>query len=347
MLNIYKHIIRPLLFSLDPEKAQHILDYVLRDPNLWKMASRLFTYEDPILRTSTGGITLSNPIGLAAGFDKDCRILPSMELLGFGYVTGGTITKDPRLGNAKPRVIRVKERKAIINSLGFPGSGLEEVITRLSAMPITESPVKRILSISGTESVDISECHRRLEIFASGIEVNISSPNTDGLRIFQQPAKLRSLIDEINQTRKSPLFIKLPPFGSLDEHGTQDDETRDDILELVLASIELGANSVTIANTWPIEDSRLAVGKGGLSGGPLFRNTLSMVKSVSQEFGDKIDINACGGISTGQDIYQVLKSGASTVQVYTSLVYEGPGLIKKMKKELAGALRDDQVSGAA
>jgi dihydroorotate dehydrogenase subfamily 2 len=347
MLNLYKHIIRPLLFSVDPEKAQHISDYVLKDPNLWKMAGRLFAYEDPVLRTSTGGITLSNPIGLAAGFDKDCRILPSMELLGFGYVTGGTITKAPRPGNTRPRVIRVKDRKAIINSLGFPGSGLEEVITRLSAMPITESPVKRILSISGTESADICECHRRLEIFASGIEVNISSPNTDGLRIFQQPANLRSLIDEINQTRKSPLFIKLPPFGSLDEHGTRDDEGRDNVLELVLASIELGVNAVTIANTWPVEDSRLAVGRGGLSGGPLFPNTLSMVKSVSQEFGDKIDINACGGISTGQDIYQVLKSGASTVQVYTSLVYEGPGLIKRMKKELAGALRDDQVFGAA
>ena len=347
MLNIYKHIIRPLLFSLDPEKAQHISDYVLRDPNLWKMASRLFTYEDPILRTSTGGITLSNPIGLAAGFDKDCRILPSMELLGFGYVTGGTITKDPRLGNAKPRVIRVKERKAIINSLGFPGSGLEEVIARLSTIPIIESPVKRILSISGTESADISECHRRLEKFASGIEVNISSPNTDGLRIFQKPANLRSLIDEINQTRKSPLFIKLPPFGSVGEHGSQDDEIRDEVLELVLASIELGANSVTVANTWPVEDSRLAVGKGGLSGGPLIRNTLSMVRSVSQEFGDRIDINACGGISTGQDIYQALKSGASTVQVYTSLIYEGPGLIKKMKKALVGALKNDQVFDAA
>ncbi len=346
-MNLYRQIIRPLLFSVDPEKAQHILDYVLKNPNLWKIASGLFTYEDPILRTSVGGITLSNPIGLAAGFDKDCRILPSMELLGFGYVTGGTITKDPRPGNAKPRIIRIKERKAIINSLGFPGSGLEEVITRLATIPIIDSTAKRILSISGTESADISECHRRLEKFASGIEVNISSPNTDGLRIFQKPDNLRSLIDEINQTRKSPLFIKLPPFCPLDEHGTQDNEMRDETLELVLASIELGANSVTIANTWPVEDSRLAVGKGGLSGGPLIRNTLSMVKSVSQEFGDKIDINACGGISTGQDIYQALKSGASTVQVYTSLVYEGPGLIKKMKKSLAAALKNDQVFDAA
>lgn len=346
-MDLYKHIIRPFFFSVDPEKAQHVSDYLLQNPKLWKFAERLFTYENPILETSVGGITLSNPVGLAAGFDKDCRILPSMELLGFGYVTGGTITKDPRPGNAKPRVIRVKERKAIINSLGFPGSGLEEVIARLSGMPITGRPVKRILSISGTESADISECHRRLERFASGIEVNISSPNTDGLRIFQQPSNLRSLIDEINQTRKSSLFIKLPPFGFLDDHGTRDDKTRDETLELVLASIELGANSVTIANTWPIEDSRLAVGRGGLSGGPLFSNTLSMVKSVSQEFGDKIDINACGGISTGQDVYQLLKSGASTVQVYTSLVYEGPGLIKRMKKELVGALGNDQVSSAA
>lgn len=333
-MNLYKSLIRPILFFLEPETAQKFSEFALKRELIWKISKNLYEYNSELLETKLAGIHLNNPIGLAAGFDKDCQVLSSLETFGFGYLTGGTITREARLGNPKPRMLRLNSQNGLINSLGFPGGGLQSAVKRLSKLPnVSKESSKRIISISGTTEDDILHCHSAVEKFSSGIEINISSPNTAGLRIFQQPENFRSLIEHVNEKRTRPIVIKLPPFNA-----QLDDSQTNSILELISICVDLDVDAVTAGNTHPVLDNRLAVGNGGLSGATIFDNTLAMVKKITKEFGSKIAINACGGISTGQQTYQLLRHGATTVQLYTSMVYEGPGLIKKVKKDLVKAL---------
>jgi len=286
-----------------------------------------FEFHSDLLASKVAGLSIPNPVGLAAGYDKNCKFLSSLEKLGFGYVMGGTITKDPRPGNPKPRVIRLKSQKALINALGFPGNGLEKALLEMSSLKGRPQESIRIFSVSGTDISDISECHQRLEPSCNAIELNISSPNTSGLRVFQEPSKLRSLLQAINEHRNKPLLVKMPPYESnkgIDENA----------LNLARVCIEEKVEGLTVSNTIPIEHSGLAIGKGGLSGSPLFENTISMVETYKNEFQDKIEINACGGISNGTQAYSALKSGANSIQILTSLIYEGPKVVQNINREL-------------
>ena len=295
--------------------------------------SKFFSFEDEILHTELAGLKLKNPIGLAAGFDKNIQFLSSMEQLGFGYVTGGTITKEPRPGNPSPRLLRIKEDKTLINSMGFPGEGLQVAVKRLQNLPINPAAI-RVVSVSGTTIEDIVTCQTTIQTLCSAIEVNISSPNTEGLRIFQEKPQLVSLLEALNRNKKVPIFVKLPPFNtSLDKSITL--ETQD----LIEACLKCEVDAITVANTIPVDDTRLAVGRGGLSGSKLFENTLVMINTIKREYGDEISVNACGGISTGAQAFKLIQAGANSVQLYTSLVYEGPGLVKNIKTDLAKLLK--------
>jgi dihydroorotate dehydrogenase len=295
--------------------------------------SKFFSFEDEILHTELAGLKLKNPIGLAAGFDKNIQFLSSMEQLGFGYVTGGTITKEPRPGNPSPRLLRIKEDKTLINSMGFPGEGLQVAAKRLQTLPINPAAI-RLVSVSGTTIEDIVTCQTTIQTLCSAIEVNISSPNTEGLRIFQEKPQLVSLLEALNRNKKVPIFVKLPPFNaSLGKSITV--ETQD----LIEACLKCEVDAITVANTIPVDDTRLAVGRGGLSGSKLFENTLAMINTIKKEYGDEISVNACGGISTGAQAFKLIQAGANSVQLYTSLVYEGPGLVKNIKTDLAKLLK--------
>ena len=256
-----------------------------------------------------------------------------MEHLGFGYVIGGTITKEPRTGNPSPRLLRSRKDKSLINSMGFPGEGLQAAAKRLENLPVNPSAI-RIVSISGTTIDDIVTCQTTIQTLCSAIEVNISSPNTSGLRIFQEKPHLLKLLESLNQNKKVPIFVKFPPFIE-----SQDKSMTTEIRHLIEACLKSEVDAITVANTIPVEDKRLAVGKGGLSGSKLFENTLSMINIIKSEYGYKIDVNACGGISTGDRVYQLIQAGASSIQLYTSLVYEGPGLVKDIKTDLARLLK--------
>tara|TARA_B100000470_G_scaffold220805_1_gene209867 strand:+ start:1085 stop:1981 length:897 start_codon:yes stop_codon:yes gene_type:complete len=295
--------------------------------------SKFFSFEDEVLHTELAGLKLKNPIGLAAGFDKNIQFLSSMEQLGFGYVTGGTITKEPRPGNPSPRLLRIKEDKTLINSMGFPGEGLQVAAKRLQNLPINPTAI-RVVSVSGTTIEDIVACQTTIQTLCSAIEVNISSPNTAGLRIFQEKPQLVSLLEALNRNKKVPIFVKLPPFNaSLDKSISV--ETQD----LIETCLKCEIDAITVANTIPVDDTRLAVGRGGLSGSKLFENTLVMINTIKKEYGDEISVNACGGISTGAQAFKLIQAGANSVQLYTSLVYEGPGLVKNIKTDLAKLLK--------
>jgi dihydroorotate dehydrogenase len=262
---------------------------------------------------------------MAAGFDKDCKVLGSVLNLGFGFVTGGTVTLASRPGNPKPRVIRLVDKKAVMNSMGFPGQGLEPAVKRLSK---SQKHKRRVLvSISGTIEDEIFECLRQTQSLVSGLELNISSPNTAGLRIFHEPARLRGLIEGLAAEKIVPLFVKLPPWH-------RDEDSRRELLKLADTAVDAGVDGLVIANTHSIESSCLKVGRGGLSGAPLFEHTELMIADVQARVQGQASIVACGGVSTAEHVWKLLATGASAVQLYTSFIYEGPGLPARINKRL-------------
>ena len=332
----YAAVLRPLLFTLPPETAQSIAEFALRRQWLWQGFSRAFRARNDRLAVDLAGLKLSNPVGLAAGYDKDCEMLTSMTSLGFGYVSGGTVVGSAQPGNPRPRVLRYRQERSLINSLGFPSRGLDYAMERLESRKKSDgTPV--VVSISGVDFNSIFRCHRGLEPLADAIELNISSPNTAGLKLFQEPQVLSELLGRISDGRERPLFVKLPPY----EAGN--DEARDRTLALVNVCVRHGVDALTVANTHPRQDARLAVGTGGLSGKAIFDRTIEMVSAVRSEAGSRTAINACGGIFTGQDAWKALKAGATTVQLLTGLVYRGPGIARTVNRELLREMDRDGV----
>ena len=323
-MSIYANFIRPLLFTLPPERAQKLAEAALDIKSVWQTLRPFFQLHDERLHTDMGGIPVPNPIGLAGGYDKDCRLLDSLSNLGFGYIVAGTVVTEPRQGNPRPRIVRNPSEHSLVNSLGFPSHGLEAAANRLQCSSSRNVPV--MASISGLSVEEFSQCYQTLQPLASGVELNISSPNTEGIRIFQEPQVLEELLSALTPLKERPLFLKLPPYF--------DEAQRSRTMELVDLCLMYGVDGVTAVNTRPVEDDRLAVGRGGLSGRPLFPHMLRIVREIRRQAGDDLIINACGGISSGEDALSALQAGANTVQLFTGFIYRGPGLMKQINQYL-------------
>ena len=326
MPEYYRRIVRPLLFGLPAETAQKLAERALRVTPAWKAGAS--GPDDTRLRSRWCGIKVSNPVGLAAGFDKDCRLLPSLAAWGFGYVVAGTVTLDPRPGNPRPRLFRDVGDESLTNALGFPGRGLAEAARELARARGRTGGVPVAASISGTSVDDVAECRRTLEPLVDAVEVNISSPNTAGLRVFHEAGALADLLGRLNDGRAKPLIVKLPPYPGEDGPETES------VLSLARVCRDAGVDGLTAANSRPTEDPRLAVGRGGLSGRPIYERMLDLVRDLRGEVGSGMTINACGGIFTGRHAQEALDAGADTVQVYTGLVYRGPSAVRSIKAEM-------------
>ena len=325
-LNIlYKKVIRPLIFKFDAERSHNLVNLALRLPFVWSFWDRLSSNYDFRLETSLAGLTLPSPIGLAAGFDKECQLSNPILQLGFGYLTVGTVTKGARPGNPTPRLLRQVDQLALINSLGFPGPGLAVAEARLRKQINNRRQV--FVSVSGIVEDEIIECHRKLQKFSAATELNISSPNTAGLKVFHDPGRLHNLVQALNQQKTVPLFVKIPPWN-------KNDHERRDALRLVETSTMAGADGLVVANTRPTEHSMLAAGHGGLSGVPLISDTERMVAESKAAVGADVPIIASGGVSNALDIWRLIGLGASCVQLYTAFVYEGPNLARRLNKDL-------------
>ena len=334
--NAYRALIRPVLFRLPPETAQRVADAALKLTPVWRALGPLLEYAHPSLTTTLAGLELRNPVGLAAGYDKNCEFLPSLAALGFGYVTGGTVTPTAQPGNPRPRVVRYREQESLVNALGFPGQGLDRAVARLQAVGGSSSaPV--VASVSGVTVDDIVACHRRIEPLVSAVEINISSPNTEGLRIFHEGPVLAELLETVNASRRKPLFVKIPPFRAEGDAGEQKSE-RTLMLGLVGVCAEHRVDALTVANSWPVRDAGLALGHGGLSGKPVFDDMLRMVHAIRSAVGGSVAINACGGIFSGEDAWRALRAGADTVQLLTGMIYRGPGIVRSINRDLARRL---------
>jgi len=324
-VRIYKTFIKPILFQIPAERAHNLAKVLFKIGLLWEMFKFFLSFKDKALNTYIGNVCIDNPVGLAAGYDKDCVYIKPLSNIGFGYIIGGTVLLKPQPGNPKPRIARNPETLSMINSLGFPSMGLNEVENNLRN--ITDINIPIFASISGLSIEDFLECFKRLQPITSGIELNISSPNTSGIRIFQEANNLENLLSTLQEVKTKPVFLKIPMYF--------DENERRAVMTMVDLCVKYSVDGVTASNTWPREDPRLAVGRGGLSGKPLFQHTLRIVKDIREHSGEKFIINACGGIFTGEDALDALAAGANTVQIYTGFIYEGPSVVRNINKKLA------------
>ena len=333
-MGIYTRLVRPLLFTLAPERAQALAEAALGVAPLWRAARPFLEIRDERLRCQMGAIPLSNPVGLAAGYDKDAKLVGRLSNLGFGYMVVGTVVAEPWAGNPRPRLLRNPETGSLMNSLGFPSRGVDAVAKNLRAARTQRVPL--VASISGTTVEEFARCHRALQPLVSGLELNVSSPNTEGIRVFQEPQRLEELLSVLRTLKEKPLFLKLPPYF--------DDAGRTRVLELVDVCLQHSVEGVTAVNTWPQEDLRLAMGKGGLSGRPLFPHMLRIVEEIRRHAGPDLTINACGGVFSGYDALQALQAGANTVQLFTGFVYQGPGAMRGINRHILSFMVKEGIS---
>ena len=308
----YQAVGRPAFLALPPEAAHRVANALLGLPLAWRHMGGV--PDDPSLATTVAGISLRTPIGLAAGFDKRCAHLDALGRLGFGYVVGGTITRAPRRGNPKPRIVRYPQRRSMVNAMGLPNPGAEAAARNLARIPRT---APRFVSIADEAVADATATAELLAPHADAIELNAGCPNVAWGRDRDNEAHLADLLDSLLARTPLPVFVKLPPFAA----GVE----REVVLALAGIAAEHGAAGITCANTRPYEEPRLAVGLGGLSGRDLSASTPGMVADVRAATG--LPIHASGGVATAQDVRACLEAGAVTVQIYTALVYEGPRVI--------------------
>ena len=326
-MSLYRFISNNILFKFDPELIHNLMQIILSSkfgPFLTRIFATNFNHKS---RTSIMGINLDSYISSAAGFDKNCSMLNSLDKLGFGYIVGGTITLNPRPGNLKPRIKRYVSEKSMINALGFPNDGLAKIVENLKKYNL-KTPL--VLSISGDSNEEIIYLYETLKDYCSGFEINISSPNTEKLKFFHNINNLSELLAGINKVKNKPYMLKIPRFSNLG-----DTNQSDQFIQFINTAINHNADGVVLCNTLPSIDEELKIGKGGLSGKLLYSNTENTLKIVNELFDNKIDIVASGGVSNSNEVSKLLSLGVKSVQIWTSLIYEGPGLVKKLNKELA------------
>ncbi len=338
-------LLKPFIFKIDPEMAH---DLAIKSLKYNFLPEELFTVEnESILESKIFDTKIKNPIGLAAGFDKSAEVYNSLFKFGFGFVEVGTITPKEQLGNPKPRVFRLEDDRALINRLGFNNDGLEKVTQRLQK----NSPTNFLgINIgpnrdSNNKTEDYLKCIKEIYNFANYITINISSPNTPGLRDFHNKNTLKQLLKNITEfTKKNriqkPLVLKISPDIAFNEIGN--------IIELVKA---FNISGIIISNTTDKNRENLT-GKfknepGGLSGEPLAKISNDLIKKFFKEIKGEVTIIGVGGVNSGLTAYEKIKAGASLLQLYTGMVYEGPGIVKKIKSELIDILKKEKIKNVS
>jgi dihydroorotate dehydrogenase len=325
-------LLRPLIFALDAERAHRLTIAALK-----LRPGRRPPAPDPVLATRVAGLEFPNPVGLAAGFDKDAEVPAAMLGLGFGFVEVGTLTPRPQPGNPKPRLFRLAEDRAAINRMGFNNGGLAAARARLARRgPGIVGANIGANKDSADRIIDYADGVRAMAGVADYLTVNVSSPNTPGLRALQDRAALDALLAAVIEARGDagpPVFLKVAP-----------DLEAADVAAVAEVSVTRGIDALIVSNTTvsrPPLRSPHAVEAGGLSGAPLGALALERLRDFRRAAGGRLPLIAAGGIASGADAYARIRAGASLVQLYTALVYEGPGLARRVCRELKALLVRD------
>ncbi len=333
---------KSFLFSMSAEKAHHFTTGALKSafkvPFVKSIFKSIYGLDDPTLKQELFGLTFPNPIGLAAGFDKNADYIHEFAAMGFGFIEIGTVTPLAQPGNPQPRLFRLKEDQALINRMGFNNNGMDAAFANLQSKPkgviIGGNISKNKATPNEDATSDYLKCYETLYPVVDYFVVNVSSPNTPGLRELQEKEPLQQLLVSLQEANKNkpaqkPILLKIAPDLT--------DSQLDDIIEIA-TNINLDG---LIATNTTIERSGLKeskesldkIGAGGLSGAPVLERSTEVVRYLRAKNPD-IPIIAVGGILTGADAVAKLKAGANLVQVYSGLVYRGPGLIKEIKKAI-------------
>ena len=337
---MYKKIIKPLLFSLDPEIVHDFsflfIKFFFKIPGLSLLFKKIYSFENPLLERELMGLKFKNPVGLAAGFDKNAELFNELSIFGFGFIEIGTLTPLPQRGNPKKRIFRLIDDYGLINRLGFNNKGVDYAIKNLKKnknILIGGNIGKNKNTKNSDAFKDYESCYNKLYPHVDYFVINVSSPNTPNLRDLQEKKPLEFIIKKINlsnkkQKDKKPILIKISP--------DIDKKQIDDIVDIVKTN---NIDGIIATNTSINRDNLeseldLKNQKGGLSGKPIFSLSNNIIRYIYQKTQGKLPIIGVGGIMCPDDAIEKLKSGASLIQLYTGFIYEGPSVIKKINKRI-------------
>lgn len=335
---MYKAIIRPFLFWFDPEKVHYLTFSLIRNisklPGFKNLFRKMYLVEDKKLERQLFGLTFKNPVGLAAGFDKDAKLYNELSNFGFGFIEIGTLTPKPQEGNPKKRLFRLKEDSAIINRMGFNNGGVEEAVERLKknkGVLIGGNIGKNKVTPNEDAVEDYKICFNALFDHVDYFVVNVSSPNTPNLRALQDKEPLTELLKALQvlnfqKTNSKPILLKIAPDLT--------NEQLDDIIDIIKTTKIDGviATNTTISREGLQSENKKEV--GGMSGKPLKSRSTEVIKYLSEKSNKAFPIIGVGGIHSAKDALEKIEAGADLVQLYTGFIYEGPKLIRSINKAL-------------
>ncbi len=335
---MYKTLIRPLLFKFDPETVHYFTFNMLRKifkiPGISRLFCQKFKIENPALEREVFGLKFKNPVGLAAGLDKDAKMYKELSTLGFGFIEIGTVTPKPQVGNEKKRLFRLKDDEAIINRMGFNNDGVLAAAERLKSnkdVLIGGNIGKNKITPNDKAVEDYKTCFDALHDYVDYFVVNVSSPNTPNLRELQDKEPLTKLLKTLQNRNaeksiQKPILLKIAP-----------DLTDSQLMDIIDIVKETKIAGVIATNTTISRDGLQSKNKtemGGLSGKPLKNRSTEVIQFLSQKSNKAFPIIGVGGIHSAEDALEKLEAGASLVQLYTGFIYEGPGLIKAINESL-------------
>lgn len=338
---MYKNVIRPIFFSFDPEKIHHFTFSMLqfyKKIGLGKILGSIYKLKNPALERELFGLKFPNPVGLAAGFDKDAKLYRELSDLGFGFIEIGTVTPQPQTGNEIPRLFRLKEDEAIINRMGFNNGGVEAAVKRLKNNPKGKARVLIGGNIGKNKATPNEEavndyllCFDALFDYVDYFVVNVSSPNTPNLRALQEKKPLTDLLQTLQNRNKTkgnrkPILLKIAPDLT--------EEQLLDIIEIVAITKIDGviATNTTLSREGLSSENKIEM--GGLSGKPLRERATEVIRFLSEKSNKAFPIVGVGGIHSAEDAIEKMDAGASLIQLYTGFIYEGPSLIKRINKAI-------------
>ncbi|HCM75524.1 MAG TPA: dihydroorotate dehydrogenase (quinone) [Cytophagales bacterium] len=340
---MYKLLVRPFLFLFDPEAIHHFVFKVLsikgKIPGFKSVLRLFFNFKSKKLERKLFGITFSNPVGLAAGFDKDAKLIDEMACFGFGFIEIGTLTPRPQEGNEKPRLFRLPKDQALINRMGFNNEGVDAAVKRLrnrSSKVIIGGNIGKNKDTPNDKAFsDYMLCFEALHPHVDYFVVNVSSPNTPGLRELQDKEPLKRLMSHVKGLSRSkdkvkPVLLKIAPDLT--------DSQLDDIVEILKETKTDGviATNTTISRLGltTSQDELQVIGMGGLSGAPVKERSNEVISYLRKNLGPDYPIIGVGGIMSPQDALEKIKAGADLIQIYTGFIYEGPGMIKRINRAI-------------
>jgi dihydroorotate dehydrogenase len=338
---MYKLLIRPILFRLSPEKAHHLVFGLLKAfcaiPGMKGILRLFFSFSDSRLEKRIMGLTFPNPVGLAAGLDKDAGLYEELGTLGFGFIEIGTLTPKAQPGNPQPRMFRLPADQGLINRMGFNNKGVTDAVKRLKDRKpglIIGGNIGKNKNTPNEEAIqDYERCFEELFPVVDYFVVNVSSPNTPGLRALQEKEPLLNLLKRLQvlnaaKGNRKPLLLKIAP----DLTDTQLDEIVEIVQEVGMEGII--ATNTTITRDHLISPANLIAETGGLSGLPVRSRSTEVIRYLRSKAGKNMVIIGVGGIFTASDVKEKMEAGADLVQVYTGFIYEGPGMVKSILKGL-------------